>query len=363
MAVTHSAGAKKAMREAVAAMKTHKVIAYIACASGHKAVVVDAHEGDDIRSIVMEREQGKHGGGVVYLAHERQEDALFARSAMQGSAREDFIRQRVSYLRSMHETQATPDKRVLKPKACTGCGATDGQYHSLVCPTMDVQHPLSDEAEAISRAAVKGELEDGAYGVERNMRTPYWQQMLEGDWKVDPSPTPFMQHAMSRKEAEGLYGTSMAEFAQQAMRGADFERMLEQVRKDQEELCGIKVGVDPAVGCDTFVISTGRRAGKTALIDAVMGMGPAVRAGKSIEEIMREACERLWGSTPKMPAQDPSAARDEIAMARGSCKPQNKPHKDEKPANPYPPSHPKAAPAGLLAVSAMEARMGNRWAP
>jgi hypothetical protein len=312
MAVTHSEAAKAAMRDAVqqmiAAQPTHKLIAYIACASGHKAVVVEAREGDDVRRIVMDREQGKHGGGVVYLAHERQEDALFARSAMQGAAREDFIRHRVSML------QTTPyqerDPRTGKTRL-----------------------------EALKGTEVR--------------RTPYWQQQLAGEFisnddiKIDPKPTPFM------------------ELAAQAMKGADFQRKLEEVRKDQEELCGIKVGVDYGLG-DRTMVMTSRRVGKSWMVEALADVQR--EASKSMRELVDSYMvgkEPVLAIHDEVQYADPSAMRDDAALAaRGSCKPQNRPHKDEKPANPYPPAHPKAQPpAGLMAVSAMDFRMGNRWMP
>lgn len=308
-------------------MAKHKVVAYYDSAKGLGSRALEVEEGDDVSLHLRDAMAGRvQIGGVSYLGHEPQEHALKARSAAPGIDKQAFIHQRVGWLHSTRGRFTTP---VQKMK----------------------MHPLSDEAEAASRNTLKKAMEgewltEPLYAQQPEPSHFAWSKREDpASWTVDPTPTPFM------------------DLARQAMAGCDFERKLEQLRKDQEELCGIKVGVDPAVGCDTFVISTGRRAGKTALIDAVLGMGPAVRAGKSIEEIMREACERAWGGTPKMPAQDPSAVRDEIAMARGSCKPVNRPHKDEKPANPYPPAHPKAAPAGLLAVSAMESRMGNRWAP
>ena len=84
-----------------------------------------------------------------------------------------------------------------------------------------------------------------------------------------------------------------------------------------------------------------------------------------VHDEVATVCQAAWDAAGKAPAYpDPSAERDARATARvgGFAKPVNRPHKDEKPANPYPPAHPKAQPpAGLLAVSDMSARMGNRW--
>lgn len=305
MAVTHSKAAREAMDRAVRGETRHKVIAYYDSDKGLKARLLEPREGDDVSALL----KLVVGPKVSYLGCEPQDDCLRARAANQGMDVQAFIHQRVAMIDAGRDT--------LKK-------AMEGEW---LMDRLNVQ-----------------KADQGYFRWSNPERPNDWLPRTDDLQEIKPTDTPFM------------------DLARQATRGADFERKLEQVRKDQEELCGVKVFVDPAVGCDTFVISTGRRAGKTAMRDAILAMGPGARAGKPMEQLMAEAMERLWGGTAKAPAQDPSAARDEIAMAR-SCKPVNRPHKDEKPANPYPPAHPKAAPAGLLAVSAMEARMGNRWAP